>query len=95
MIIPNKPELVAGYRNQDATATWRNGRAGTILAEFPVQLPAGRPMRLRFANAIRDHYPQRNEPPSDGVTFRVRVVPFETPVENKRGACPEGFAKAS
>ena len=47
------------------------GRAGTIFAEYRLRLPATQPLRLLFANAIRDHHPP--EPPSDGVTFRVWV----------------------
>ncbi len=58
---------------------WFNGLVGTIIAEFPLQLPQKRPIVLRFANAIRDHHPEWNEPPSDGVTFRVRVLPFDAP----------------
>jgi len=48
---------------------WRS--AGTIFVEYRVRLPQVRPIRLYFANAIRDHGP--TEPPSDGVTFRVWV----------------------
>jgi hypothetical protein len=54
---------------------WRGG-AGTVLAEFALQLPAT-PCRLTFANAIRETQP--GEPASDGVTFRVRVLPFDAP----------------
>ena len=54
---------------------WRGG-PGTVLAEFALQLPA-MPCRLTFANAIRETQP--GEPASDGVTFRVRVVPFDAP----------------
>jgi hypothetical protein len=56
-----------------------NGRIGTVLIEYPLRLPAGGPIRLRFGNAIRDHRPEAGEPPSDGVTFRVRVLPLEAP----------------
>ncbi|HOW18745.1 MAG TPA: hypothetical protein PLC79_06875, partial [Phycisphaerae bacterium] len=55
------------------------GHAGTAVIEFPLSLPAGQPVRLRFANAIRDHHPEQGETPSDGVTFRVRVAPFDAP----------------
>lgn len=58
---------------------WFAGQAGTILAEFPLRLPQARPIRLRFGLAIRDHDPERGEPPSDGVTFRVRALPFDAP----------------
>ncbi|MFH1719354.1 MAG: hypothetical protein ABIF19_18530, partial [Planctomycetota bacterium] len=47
---------------------WKPG-GGTIFAEYVLQLPAVTPIKLVFANAIRDHTPP--EPASDGVTFRV------------------------
>ncbi len=47
---------------------WTGG-AGTIFACFRLRLPPQKPLRLSFANAIRDNTAQ--EPPSDGVTFRV------------------------
>jgi len=55
------------------------GHAGTAVIEFPLSLPAGQPVRLCFANAIRDHHPEQGETPSDGVTFRVRAVAFDAP----------------
>lgn len=55
------------------------GVIGAIVVEYPLRLPGAGPMQLRFGNAIRDHYPERGEPASDGVTFRVRVTDFETP----------------
>ncbi len=58
---------------------WRDGRRGTVLTETPLTLPNQTPIRLRFAVAIRDNDVERNEPPSDGVTFRVRVLPFDAP----------------
>ena len=57
---------------------WYQGRAGTALVEFPLRLPEAKPIRLRFANALRDHIPDR-ERPSDGVTFRVRVARWDAP----------------
>lgn len=42
---------------------------GTVFAEYMVKLPDVKPITLNFANAIRDH--TADEPPSDGVTFRV------------------------
>lgn len=54
---------------------WRGG-AGTVMAEFALALPET-PLRLTFANAMRETTPP--EPPSDGVTFRVRVAPFDAP----------------
>jgi hypothetical protein len=44
-------------------------QGGTIFAEYLLRLPSVTPIRLVFANAIRDH--TAAEPPSDGVTFRV------------------------
>ena len=63
---------------------WRPG-GGTIFAEYAVKLPRTRPITLKFANAIRDH--TADEPPSDGVTFRVWVgdeVLFERHTDSKR-----------
>ncbi|NIA12447.1 MAG: hypothetical protein GWP08_00095 [Nitrospiraceae bacterium] len=56
---------------------WFGGLAGTTTAEYGIRLPDVSPIRLRFATAIRRNTAQ--EPPSDGVTFRVRVAPFDTP----------------
>lgn len=56
---------------------WFNNLVGTIFIEYPLKLPKDKPIILRFANAIRDNIPP--EPPSDGVTFRVRVLPFSAP----------------
>ena len=67
---------------RDAVAmhpAWYGGQTGPILVEFPLSLPDVRPIHLEFANAIRDHFPERGEPPSDGVTFRVRVAPYDAP----------------
>ena len=47
---------------------WQPG-GGTIFADYLVELPKASPLRLVFANAIRDSGP--TEPLSDGVTFRV------------------------
>jgi hypothetical protein len=47
---------------------WRPS-GGTIFAEYLLKLPDITPVKLVFANAIRDH--TGTEPPSDGVTFRV------------------------
>ncbi|HON90719.1 MAG: hypothetical protein KBI32_12740 [Phycisphaerae bacterium] len=49
---------------------WRPA-AGTVFAEYRVQLPDVVPLTLTFTNAIRDN--TASEPPSDGVTFRVWV----------------------
>ena len=47
---------------------WKPG-GGTIFVEYQLKLPKIKPIKLFFANAIRDH--TTSEPPSDGVTFRV------------------------
>jgi hypothetical protein len=52
---------------------WRNGRAGTVAIEFPVTLPKTTPLRLTFAQG------QVTEGESDGLTFRVRVLPLDAP----------------
>lgn len=52
---------------------WQNGQVGTLLAEYPVGLPKTGPIKLEFANAMQ------REGRSDGVTFRVRVLPFDAP----------------
>jgi hypothetical protein len=52
---------------------YRDGRIGTALAEFPLVLPKTRPITLRFANAVT------SDGQGDGVTFRIRVLPFDAP----------------
>jgi len=52
---------------------WYEGRVGTIATEFPLQLPKTQPLRFQFANAVAP------EGQGDGVTFRVRVAPFDSP----------------
>ncbi|MFQ6130679.1 MAG: hypothetical protein ACE5R4_01445, partial [Armatimonadota bacterium] len=42
---------------------------GTIFCDYLLELPETEPLKLSFANAIRDHTAE--EPPSDGVLFRV------------------------
>jgi hypothetical protein len=46
-------------------------KGGSVYAEYRLKLPPTQPIRLVFANALRDHGPK--EPASDGVTFRVWV----------------------
>lgn len=58
---------------------YAGGRRGSMGVEFPVQLPAEKPVVLHFGNAIRDHNEAQNEPPSDGVTFRASVAPLDAP----------------
>lgn len=57
-------------RSLDMHPAWSGG-AGTIFAEYQVQLPSEKPICLSFANAIRDH--RAEEPASDGVSFRVWI----------------------
>ncbi len=60
------------------------GGAGTLFVEYRLRLPDSRPLSLDFFNAIRDH--SENEPPSDGVTFRVWVgdsLVFERHTDSK------------
>ncbi len=52
---------------------WKEGRVGTALVEFPLSLPKTGAIGLRFANAL---VPEGH---SDGVTFRVRVLPLDAP----------------
>jgi hypothetical protein len=49
---------------------WKDGLVGSMLVEFPLQLPEASPLVLRFANAVQ------LDGNSDGVTFRVRAVPL-------------------
>jgi hypothetical protein len=59
-----------------------SGGAGVIFVEYPVVLPKSTPIKLQFANAVRDDTPGQR--PGDGVTFRVRVLPMDAP-EAKQG----------
>jgi len=52
---------------------WYDGLVGTLLVELPLQLPETTPLRLRFANGMTP------TGQSDGVTFRVRVLPWDAP----------------
>lgn len=52
---------------------YRDGLVGTLAAEYPIALPKSARVRLSFATAIVP------EGQSDGVTFRVRVLPFDAP----------------
>ena len=49
---------------------WSQGR-GVTFVDYRLRLPQTTPIACSFGNAIRDATPP--EPPSDGVTFRVRV----------------------
>jgi hypothetical protein len=52
---------------------YHEGRVGTALVEFPLQLPECSPLRLRFSSAVTP------EGRGDGVTFRVRVAQTDAP----------------
>ncbi len=52
---------------------WRQGRAGTMLIELPLQLPATKPLMFRCLVG------QTPEGHSDGLTFRVRLVGWDAP----------------
>lgn len=52
---------------------WIDGKVGTVLVEYPLALPKCEPLRLRFSNAMTP------DGKGDGVTFRVRVLPFDAP----------------
>ena len=47
---------------------WTPG-GGSVYADYLLKLPEIQPLKLTFANAIRDH--TEKEPPSDGVLFRA------------------------
>jgi hypothetical protein len=71
-----------GGRARDAIFVhppWFGGRAGIAITEFPLELSATPGARLVFATAIQDHAADQGEPPSDGVTFRVRVAQGDAP----------------
>ena len=50
---------------------WKGGY-GTLWSDFRLALPTNTPIRLKFHTAIRDTLPE--EPKSDGIDFRVRVL---------------------
>ena len=57
---------------------WRHGNGGgPVWTQYRLELPAGEPAVLSFRTAIRDH--TENEPPSDGVDFRVYVSEEDGP----------------
>lgn len=64
---------------------WYQGRAGAIVTEFPLVVPASPASKLSFGVAINDHMASQGEPPSDGVTFRVRAAESDAP-EGTMGA---------
>ena len=66
--LAGQPQSVLGIH-----PPWKDGHPGTALVEFPLSLPKTGKIALRFANALAlgGH--------SDGVTFRVRVLPLDAP----------------
>lgn len=52
---------------------WHQGQAGAAWIEYPLQLPQRGPIGLHLFTAMNPH----GEKGGDGVTFRVRVLPFE------------------
>ncbi len=52
---------------------WQSGKVGTLLVEFPLELPTSKQIALKFANGMTP------DGQSDGVTFRVRVAPWDAP----------------
>lgn len=65
---------------------WQPG-AGIAFVEYRLKLPPTTPIALSFGNAIRDN--GSSEPPSDGVTFRVRIdseLVFERHMASRRWA---------
>ena len=57
---------------------WKGGARGSVIREYYLNLPANSPIRFQSAVAIGKHN-EGQEPPSDGVTFRVRLVPENAP----------------
>ncbi len=68
---------------------YKEGLIGTLAAEFPLQLPKQKPLRLVFANAVIP------EGEGDGVTFRVRAVPLDAPAGELGKVLYERHTKAS
>ncbi len=52
---------------------WSGGQVGTALVEYPLALPDQTPIKLRFSHAVTP------TGTGDGVTFRVRVAPWDAP----------------
>jgi hypothetical protein len=52
---------------------WFEGKTGTALVEYPLNLPKVQPIKLRFFLGMQP------EGESDGVTFRVRVAKEDAP----------------
>lgn len=67
---------------------WAGGEKGTVRCEYPVRLPETTPLRLEFYHAVQD------EGQGDGVTFRVRVAPWDAPADAAGELVYEHHAKA-
>ncbi|NLN92092.1 MAG: hypothetical protein GX130_02130 [Candidatus Hydrogenedens sp.] len=59
---------------------WHGGARGSVIREYFVSLPEEEEIWFSTAVAIAPHK-EGLEPPSDGVTFRLRVLPEEAPEE--------------
>ena len=70
-----RPETLGGQARETIAIhpPWYEGHVGTMLVEFPLQLPKDTSLKLRFANAVTP------TGEGDGVTFRVRVLPLRAP----------------
>jgi len=70
-----RPETLGGQARETIAIhpPWDEGHVGTILVEFPLQLPKDTRLKLRFAHAVTP------TGEGDGVTFRVRVLPLDAP----------------
>lgn len=67
-------QMAFGNRNRSVLImhpAWWEGHIGTVALEYPLELPNTKPITLSFGNAMSP------EGQSDGVTFRVRVAPFD------------------
>jgi len=70
-----RPQPLAGQTREVVAIhpPYKDGLIGTLAAEYPIELPPSKPLRLSFATGITP------EGHSDGVTFRVRVLPLDAP----------------
>jgi len=75
------PSHVSDGQMHDALAIqppYEANKVGTMLIEFPLTLPKSKSLRLRFSNALMPGGK------GDGVTYRVRMLPFDAP-EGQQG----------
>lgn len=70
-----RPQSLAGQTREVVAIhpPYRDGLVGTLAAEYPIALPKSARVQLSFATAIVP------DGQSDGVTFRVRVLPLDAP----------------